>query len=145
MLNRINSFLGRKPVSKSGPIIPESQSPVSALRRDNGNRGPTFSKVFRWRLPAGQTEPPQSVEIVGSFSHWQRVPLTRDSVLDAWHVTLHHIVGNKTHHYMLLVDGKPTYDKNCDGVVAPHSPEEERFQLVTERGPRVHMLFAQTK
>jgi hypothetical protein len=46
---------------------------------------------------------------------------------------------------MLLVDGKPTYDKNCDGVVAPHNSEEERFQLVTERGPRVHMLFAQTK
>ncbi len=96
-------------------------------------------------MPAGQTIQPKSVEVVGSFSQWQKVPLTRDSVLDAWHATLHHIVGNKTHHYMLLIDGKPTYDKNCDGIVVPHGPEEERFQLMTEKGPRIFMLFAQTK
>jgi hypothetical protein len=145
MLHQINSFFARKPGSKSGPLVPEAPSPVSALRRENARQGPTFSKVFRWRLPAGQTMAPHSVEIVGSFSHWQRVPLARDSVLDAWHVTLHHIQGNKTHHYMLLVDGKPTYDRNCDGIAVPHGPEEERFQYQTERGPRVFMLFAQTK
>jgi len=145
MLNAISSFLGKKPASKSGPLLRESPGPISALRRDSGNRGPTFSKVFRWRAPAGQTIQPKSVEVVGSFSQWQKVPLTRDSVLDAWHATLHHIVGNKTHHYMLLIDGKPTYDKNCDGIVVPHGPEEERFQLMTEKGPRIFMLFAQTK
>ncbi|HWH69643.1 MAG TPA: hypothetical protein VNT26_09675 [Candidatus Sulfotelmatobacter sp.] len=88
---------------------------------------------------------PASVEVVGSFSQWQKVPLVRDRVLDAWHVSLNNIQGNRTHHYMLLVDGKPTYDKSCDGLAVPHGPEEECFQLVTDKGPRVFMLFAQTK
>ena len=39
------------------------------------DRKPTYSKVFRWTLPDGQTEEPRSVEVVGSFPDWQRVPL----------------------------------------------------------------------
>jgi hypothetical protein len=104
-----------------------------------------FSKVFRWRLPDGQTTEPKTVEVVGSFSHWQKVPLIRDSVLDAWHVTLHHLPGNRTHHYMLLIDGKPTYDKTCDGLAVPRGTDEERFACLTDKGLRVFMLFAQTK
>ena len=73
------------------------------------------------------------------------MPLMRDGVLDAWHVTLHHIQGNRTHHYMLLVDGKPAYDKTCDGLAVPRGPDEERYQLTTDKGPRGLMLFAQTK
>ena len=46
---------------------------------------------------------------------------------------------------MLLVDGKPTYDKSCDGLAVPHGVDEEKFQLATDKGPRVMMLFAQTK
>ena len=69
----------------------------------------------------------------------------RDSVLDAWHITLHHLQGNRTHHYVLLIDGQPTYDKTCDGLAVPHGVDEERFAFPTERGPRVFMLFAQTK
>jgi hypothetical protein len=126
-------------------MVPESPAGGSPLRRNDGVGRPTFSKVFRWRLPDGQTEAPKSVEIVGSFSHWQKTPLTRDSVLDAWHVTFHHIPGHRTHHYMLLVNGKPSLDKNCDGLAVPHGADEERFALTTERGPRVMMLFAQTK
>lgn len=137
-------MFGRKPAPKSGPLIPER--PSAAVSADNGNeRRQTFSKVFRWRLPDGQMKDPQTVEVVGSFTHWQRVPLVRDGVLDAWHVTLHHIQGNRTHHYMLLVDGKPTYDKTCDGLAVPRGSDEERFQVMTDRGPRVLMLFAQTK
>lgn len=109
------------------------------------DRKQTYSKVFRWRQPDGLTHEPVSVEIVGTFTHWQKVPLVRDGVLDAWHVTLHHIQGNRTHHYMLLVDGKPVQDKNSDGLAVPHGPQEEQFQLITARGPRVFMLFAQTK
>jgi hypothetical protein len=116
-----------------------------ALHRDTGDRRPTFSKVFRWRLPDGQTTAPSTVEVVGSFNHWQKAPLIRDSILDAWHVTLHHIQGNKTHHYMILIDGQPAHDKNCDGLAVPHGPQEEKFQIQTDRGPRVFMLFAQTK
>jgi hypothetical protein len=85
------------------------------------------------------------VEVVGSFTHWQRVPLMRDGKLDAWHVTLHHIEGNRTHHYMLLLDGQPTYDKDCDGLAVPHGPHEEQYQISTDKGPRVFMLWAQTR
>ena len=85
------------------------------------------------------------VEIVGSFTKWEKVPLTRDGELDAWHVTLHQIPAHQTHHYMLLVDGKPAQDKNCDGLAIAHGPQEEQYALMTGRGPRVFMLFAQTK
>jgi len=144
MFSSFGNLFGRKPAHKGGPLIPEGPGNGSPLHRD-APRGQTFSKVFRWRLPDGQTHDPKSVEVVGSFTHWQKVALTRDSVLDAWHVTLHHLQGNRTHHYMLLVDGKPTYDKTCDGLAVPHGPDEERFQMITDKGPRVFMLFAQTK
>jgi hypothetical protein len=127
-------------------MVPEVQEYASPLRRNGDSaRMLTFSRVFRWRLPAGQTQEPASVQLVGSFTQWQKVPLVRDSVLDAWHVTQHHIQGNRTHHYMLLIDGKPTFDPSCDGLAVPHGHEEERFQLTTDKGPRVLMLFAMTK
>jgi hypothetical protein len=145
MLQRIGNDFGRKPASKSGPVIPEPPSGGAPTHQDAGERRQTFSKVFRWRLADGQTHDPATVEVVGSFTHWQKVPLIRDGVLDAWHVTLHHLQGNRTHHYMLLVDGKPTYDKTCDGLAVPRGPDEERYQVTTDKGPRVMMLFAQTK
>ena len=114
-------------------------------RRDEVDQRACFAKIFRWRLPEGQTETPKTVEIVGSFTRWHPVPLTRDGMLDAWHAMIHHIPGNRMHHYMLLVDGKPTYDKNCDGYAVPHGREEEQYQLMTEKGPRVLMLFSQAK
>jgi Glycogen recognition site of AMP-activated protein kinase len=145
MFSSIGNLFGRKPPQKGGPLIPEP-TPASRAPAQNGReRGQTFSKVFRWRLPDGETHEPASVEIVGSFTHWQKVPLMRDSALDAWHTTVHHIPGNRTHHYMFLVDGKPTYDKTCDGLAVPHGPNEEQYQMMTDRGPRVFMLFAQTK
>lgn len=115
------------------------------MARGYGDRKPTYSKVFRWRLPDGCEKEPVTVEIVGSFTHWQRVPLMRDGKLDSWHGTVHHIEGNRTHHYMLLVDGQPTNDKNCDGYAVPHGPNEEQFAMQTPRGPRLFMLFAQAK
>lgn len=127
------------------PPIPEPRSPTGSPPRSRHDSGTTFSKVFRWRLPDGQTQEPKSVEVIGSFTHWQRVPLTRDGKIDAWHVSLHHIQGNRTHHYMLLVDGHPTFDHGCDGLAIPHGPQEESYQLGTDKGPRVLMLFAQTR
>src|SRR6185369_14535044 len=120
MLNRLNSFLGRGSAHKGPPMLPEAPSGPTGVGRSTADRKQTYSKVFRWRLPAGQTEEPSVVEIVGSFTHWQRVPLMRDGRLDAWHVTLHHIEGNRTHHYMLLVNGQPSHDKECDGYAVPH-------------------------
>ena len=145
MLQTFNNIFGRRLATKSGPVIPEPFLSGSPLQRAAGAKGLTFSKVFRWRLPDGQMTEPKTVEVVGSFTHWQKVALARDSVLDAWHVTLHHLQGNRTHHYMLLLDGKPTYDKTCDGLAVPHGADEERYAFPTEKGPRVFMLFAQTK
>lgn len=138
-------MFGRKQASKGGPLLPEPPAAATPPQHEAAERRQTFSKVFRWRLPDGQTHDPATVEVVGSFTHWQKVPLVRDGVLDAWHVTLHHLQGNRTHHYMLLIDGKPTYDKTCDGLAVPRGPEEERYQVMTDKGPRVMMLFAQTK
>jgi hypothetical protein len=142
----LSTLFGKKPVSK-GPVIPEGYVGGSPLQRNTSNSAPvlTYSKMFRWRLPDGQTETPKSVEVAGSFTHWARVPLLRDSMLDSWHAIIHHIQGNKTHHYMLFVDGQPVFDKTCDGYAIPHGPQEEASAMKTERGPRVLMLFGQTK
>ena len=143
MLDSRHSPAGHRPSFKGGPLMRE---PAPALSpRHAPERIPTYSKVFRWRLPDGQTDAPASVEVIGSFTHWQKVPMLRDSALDAWHVTIHQIPGNRTHHYMFLVDGKPAHDKHCDGLAVPTGPVEEQFQITTHRGPRVFMLFAQTK
>ncbi|MEW6160028.1 MAG: glycogen-binding domain-containing protein [Verrucomicrobiota bacterium] len=144
MFETFGNLFGRKPPQKGGPLLPEPPSSPGP-RREASDRKQTFSKVFRWRLPDGQTDEPATVEVVGSFTHWQKVPLVRDGKVDSWHVILHHIQGNRTHHYMLLVDGKPTYDKTCDGLAVPHGPHEEQYQIMTEKGGRVLMLFAQTK
>ena len=145
MFGSFNNLFSRKTPHKGLPLIPEMSSTPSGPGRSPSERKLTFSKIFRWRLPYGQTQEPTSVEVVGSFTHWQRVPLTRDGVLDAWHVALHHIEGNRTHHYMLLVNGQPAHDTDCDGYAVPHGSHEERYQISTDKGPRVFMLFAQTR
>ncbi len=138
-----NMFAGRSS-RKGGPSTPKFDPTAVAPRVQRADRKQTYSKVFRWRLPHGQTQEPVSVEIVGTFTQWQRLPLVRERAVDAWHITLDDIQCNRTHHYMLLVDGKPVPDKNSDGLAIPHGPQEEQFQLMTARGPRVFMLFAQT-
>ncbi len=135
----------KSPPRKGGPLIPERFSAPGRPGQQDRGREQTFSKVFRYRLPDGHTEEPQLVEVVGSFTHWQKVELHRDGRLDAWHVTLHHIPGNRTHHYMMLVDGKPFYDRTCDGLAVPHGSQEEYYAMLTDKGPRVFMLFAQTR
>ena len=145
MFDSFNNIFGRRTQHKGPPMLAEIPSSPTGAGRSTADRKQTYSKVFRWRLPDGQTEEPSVVEVVGSFTHWQRVPLMRDGKLDAWHVTLHHIEGNRTHHYMLLVNGQPAHDKECDGYAVPHGPHEERHQIATDRGPRVFMLWAQTR
>ena len=103
-----------------------------------------FSKIFRWH-PNGSGENPATVEIAGTFSNWQPLPMGLDDASGTWHVQLEGIPGNRTHHYMLLADGKPVADKFSDGLAIPQSAEEEKFAISTARGPRVFMLFAQTK
>lgn len=130
---------------KSASIKREGTTQTPLLPRNAGEPKPTYAKVFHWRLPAGQTIRPKTVEIIGSFTDWQPVPLLRDGGRDSWEATVPEIAGHRTHHYMLLVDGLPAPDKNCDGLAVPNGPEEQRYALPTPRGPRLFMLFAQTK
>ncbi len=143
-----NAFL-KKPAHKSGAVTPPKTpaAPAGTVASALNPAAPrqSYTKIFRWHLPDGQTEAPATVEIAGTFTNWQKVPLTRDSVMGAWHVTLHNLQCGRMHHYMLLVDGQPVRDKHCDGLAVPHGPKEEQFQLMTDRGPRVLMLFAQAK
>jgi hypothetical protein len=142
-----NAFL-KKPPHKDGAVIPQTP-PAPAVRTAAAHKPPAprqvYSKVFRWRPPKGHPPMPATVEIVGGFTHWQKVPLLRDSAQDTWHVTLNNLQCGRMHHYMLLVDGQPVRDKHCDGMAVPHGPQEEQYQLMTDRGPRVLMLFAQSK
>jgi hypothetical protein len=145
MSEKFGNFFLPKASPKGGPAVPKPALGRSSLRVNQPQRKPVFSKVFRWRLPDGQTRKPDSVEVVGTFTQWQKVPLTQNSDPDAWQVMLHEIPAHRTHHYMILVDGQPAYDGNNDGLAIPHGPEEVRYQIMTDRGPRVFMLFAQSK
>jgi len=108
-------------------------------------RGTHFSKAFRWQ-PAKPGDPnPAKVEIAGTFTEWKPVALAHDHATNHWQIILHHIPGNCTHHYMLLVDGQPTSHKHCDGLAVPANAQETQFALATARGPRVFMLFSNTK
>jgi hypothetical protein len=106
-------------------------------------RKPIYGKVFRWHLPEGQTGEPSIVEIAGTFSEWKKLVMPR-AATGGWQLTLN-IPAHRTHHYMFFADGKPVQDKHCDGLAIPHGAEEEQFAIETPRGPRVFMLFAQTK
>jgi hypothetical protein len=46
---------------------------------------------------------------------------------------------------MLLADGKPVEDGHSDGMAIPAGAQELQFAIATARGPRVFMLFSQTK
>jgi hypothetical protein len=104
-----------------------------------------FTKVFRWPVPAGQTPQPTTVEVLGSFNGWRKLPLNYDPPTRTWQIALNNIEGNRTHRYVILVDGKPSYDKTCDGLVAPQTPDEAKWQIATPTGPRLMLLFSQTK
>jgi len=145
MFNTFDNLAGGKARRSGNVPVLESPSDAAAYRRSASEHRPTFSKVFRWQPPDPQTTPSSSVELVGSFTDWRAVALTRDAFTNTWQLTLRGILGNHTLRYMLLVDGQPAHDKNCDGLAVPETCDEQRYQLTTARGPRVFLLFAQTK
>jgi hypothetical protein len=108
-------------------------------------RGTFFSKAFRWQPAKPEDPPPASVAIAGTFTDWKPVALSLERATNVWQVMLHNIPGNCTHHYMLLVDGQPASHKHSDGLAAPATEQEKQFALPTARGPRVFMLFSNTK
>jgi hypothetical protein len=117
----------------------------SSGRGELAKRSPTFTKIFRWQPEQPGGPMPVRVEVAGTFNGWQRVALKRDRVSGVWQVAVHDIPANRTHSYMLLVNGRPVNDKFADGLAVPHTPEEAQHQLATPRGPRVFMLASQTK
>lgn len=154
-----NAFL-RQPAQKGGSGIlktpagakPPGHQPTE--HKPNGAKGPghypterklTFAKIFRWHPPEGQPHKPALVQIAGTFTNWQKMSMVHDKVGGGWHATFNHIQGNRTHHYMLLADGKPVQDAHCDGMAIPNGARELQFAIATARGPRVFMLFSQTK
>ena len=122
-----------KPASAKHPAHPPTERKLA------------FTKIFRWRLPHGHANEPATVEVAGTFTDWKKVPLIYDPAMRSWQVTLHHLQGNRTHHYMLLADGKPVQDAHSDGLAIPNGAQEMPFAIETARGPRVFMLFSQTK
>jgi hypothetical protein len=146
MIDAITNFIEsrdkprtRPPVARIPPRVP----PYTEVRKGEQRTG--FTKVFRWLVPPDQTPQPTTVEVVGSFSGWRKLPLIYDPPSRTWHVTLNDIEGNRTHRYVILVDGKPSYDQTCDGMVAPQNPEEAKWGIATPRGSRLMLLFSQTK
>jgi hypothetical protein len=145
MLSSFKNLSEGRPSPKSETRIRVALPHEAAAKKRSLHRALTFSKVFRWQPSDVQTAKPRTVEIAGSFTHWQKVALTQSNGFDGWHVMIEHIPGNRTHHYMLLVDGQPVLDENADGMALPRGPQEEQFQLMTARGGRVFMLAAQAK
>ena len=119
---------------------PVSPAPKGALPK----RTQFFTKIFRWQKEAPGPLPVR-VEIVGTFTGWQKAPLKYDRANATWQLTLENIPGNTTHSYMLLINGRPTQHKDSDGLAIPTTAEEKQYAIETPRGPRVFMLFSQTK
>jgi len=146
MIDAITNFIEGECGTKTGTSGARTTPTVPAFP-EAGKRQPRsgFTKVFRWPVPAGQTPQPTAVEVIGSFSGWRKVPLSYDSPSRTWQIILNNVEGNRTHRYVMLVDGTPSYDKTCDGLAAPQNPDEAKWQIATPRGSRVMLLFAQTK
>jgi hypothetical protein len=145
MLQDMSNVSGHKRTQKIPTAISKGLGGANGLVPGLFERKQTFTKTFRWHLPDGQKQEPAAVEVVGTFTNWEKVPLVHDRVRGGWHVTLDQLTGNRTHHYMLLADGQPVRDKHCDGLALPRNAQEAHYALATPRGPRVFMLFAQTK
>ena len=148
-----NAFIRPQPPGGTGLKTPSGATPPTGAKppTPKGAAHPpverklVFTKVFRWRLPEGQSQEPAAVEVAGTFTAWKKVPLVYDPAMRSWQVTLQQIPGNRTHHYMVLVDGQPVPDAQSDGLAVPNGAQEMQFAIETSRGPRVLMLFSQTK
>jgi len=146
MFDAIAHFIETKSRTRtSPPEVAVARKAPPQTKPETRDQQYVFTKVFRWPVPADQTPQPTKVEVVGSFSDWQRVPLAYDKPTNTWLVTLNNLKNNHTHRYVILVNDKPTYDKTCDGLTVPESPAEAKWQIETPRGPRVLLLFAQTR
>src|SRR5690242_2671180 len=128
MNDAIASYLEWK--TRTTTSVTKSTVPQETEPRD---RQCGFTKISSWAVDSAQLPLPTSVEVVGSFNDWRKTSLTYDPVTKTWQVALQNLRGNHTHRYVLLVDGKPSYDKNCDGLAVPEGPDETKWQIPTAR------------
>ncbi len=146
MIDSLTSYIEWKTkthVSQPGSVDGRTAPDPAQAKAQDQQSG--FKKIFRWPVPSSQKSEPTKVEVAGSFTDWQKVPLTYDKPTRTWTVTLNGLQSNHTHRYVVLVDGTPTYDKTCDGLTVPEGPQESKWPIATPRGPRIMLLFAQTK
>jgi len=139
MLHRLTDLFPKG----AAPKPTHAPAPVPHAVGARRNTKPTYSRVFRFKADS-HGKHPHSVEIIGSFTDWRPVPLAHHGA-HSWQANIENIEGNKTHHYMVLVDGQPAPYPDSDGYAKPEGAQEERYALTTLRGPRVYMLFAQAK
>ena len=117
MIEAITDFFERKSKTKTRPaMVRLAPKPARCPEPESRGQQFGFTKVFRWPVPAEQTPKPTTVEVVGSFSEWCKLPLSYDPPTKTWQLIQRDIPGNHTHRYVMLVDGKPTYDKTRDGM-----------------------------
>ena len=119
---------GHKRTQKIPTSVSKSLAGAKGLVPGPVERKQTFTKIFRWHLPDGQKQEPATVEVAGTFTNWQKVPLVHDRVRGGWQVTLEQLAGNRTHHYMLLADGKPVQRQHCDGLAIPRGAQELQYR-----------------
>lgn len=141
MLHRLTDLFPKKPAAKPAHPAAQARAPHAVGARSHSR--PTYSRIFRYKADSHGKQP-HSVEVVGSFTAWRPVPLAHHGAHN-WQANIEDIEGNKTHHYMVLVDGQPASYPDSDGYAKPEGEQEERYALTTPRGPRVYMLFAQAK
>ena len=146
MIDAITNFIETRdrPTTRP-PVARITRTARLRLEAEKSEQRTGYTKVFRWPVPADQTPQPTTVEVAGSFNGWRKVPLSYDPPTRTWQIALNNIEGNRTHRYVILVDGKPSYDKTCDGLTAPQTPDEAKWQIPTPKGPRIMLLFGQTK
>ncbi len=140
--NLLHRELRRRASVAGAGSQPAVKIPLHYGRREGQQ---TYTRWIRWPVPAGLEPTPTSVEVVGSFTDWHRLPLVYDPATRSWNAAVQDIVANRTHRYVILVDGKPSYDSTCDGLTLPQEQEERRYQIQTGKGPRVMLMFGQTK
>jgi hypothetical protein len=129
--------LQRKPQASTTSTRKALQS-ADTLHYSRREGQQTYRRWIRWPVPPGQDHKPDSVEVAGSFTGWQKVRMVYDPPTRSWTVALHDILANRTHRYVILVDGRPSYDTACDGLALPEGPQEARYQIQTDRGPLGH-------
>ncbi|HEY5909506.1 MAG TPA: hypothetical protein VJA21_02760 [Verrucomicrobiae bacterium] len=146
MIDSITNYIENNHRPRTSPAALRFAPALPHLSESETRKGQAgFTRIFRWPVPAGQTAQPTTVEVVGSFSGWRKLPLSYDPPTRTWQLLLNNIEGNRTHRYVVLVDGKPSFDQTCDGMIAPQTPEEAKWSLATPKGSRVMLLFSQTK